>query len=104
MTSLRLSPEMERNIASFAKMKNQTKSALIITALEEFFKQEEEELDSYTLGEQYFGKYGSKSSSTDEYKISEGPALYAADVDAGNLSRDYKKLLKGKISAKYRTS
>jgi hypothetical protein len=44
-----------------------------------FFKNENEK-DSYELGEEYFGKYGSGK---------------------GNLSKDYKSLVKEKLNVKY---
>jgi predicted transcriptional regulator len=90
MTSLRLTADVEQKIFSFAKARNLSKSAVILAALEKFFEQEEE-TDSFGLGKDYFGRFGSAS--------------YAADsgVPGGRLSADYKKLVKGKLLAKYRS-
>ena len=112
MTSLRLPTDVEQKIFSFAKTRNQSKSAVIIAALEQFFEQEEE-IDSFELGKDCFGRFGSVSGETSyAAALSSGVrdgGLYAADSAAGeyssrgggNLSADYKKLLKGKILAKY---
>jgi hypothetical protein len=103
---------MEQKVYSFAKYKKQSKSAVIVLALEHFFKQEEEQ-DSWQLGKDYFGRYGSKASSASFSGDSEPAYLIAAEPEAvycadgsggqGNLSVDYKKLIRGKISAKLRS-
>jgi hypothetical protein len=82
MISARLPYEIEQQLTAVSKAKNLSKSDLVKEALVRYFVQEESEKDSYELGAAYFGKYGSGD---------------------GNLSRDYKKLLKGKIGAKYHT-
>ncbi|MDR2096914.1 MAG: CopG family transcriptional regulator [Spirochaetaceae bacterium] len=82
MTSLRLPVDVEQKVFSFARTRNQSKSAVIIAALEQFFEQEEE-VDSFELGKNYFGRFGSSQ--------------------GGRLSADYKKLMKGKILDKYRS-
>jgi hypothetical protein len=79
---------VEQKIFSFAKARNQSKSAVILAALEQFFKREEE-YDSFELGKNYFGRFGSNSG---------GAAQSAGN---GCLSAGYKELLKGKILAKY---
>jgi len=99
MTSLRLPSGMEQKVYSFAKYKKQSKSAVIVLALEQFFKQEEEQ-DSWQLGKDYFGRYGSRDSGAYDFN-DQATALYAAD--SGNRSTDYKKIIKGKISAKLRS-
>ncbi|MDR0683696.1 MAG: hypothetical protein LBF83_00995 [Spirochaetaceae bacterium] len=108
MTSLRLPTDVEQKIFSFAKTRNQSKSAVIIAALEQFFEQEEE-IDSFELGKDYFGRFGSNSGGTSYERVWKAGGMNAADSAAGeyssrgggNLSADYKKLLKGKILAKY---
>jgi predicted DNA-binding protein len=112
MTSLRLPTDVEQKIFSFAKSRNQSKSAVILAALEQFFEQEEE-IDSFELGKDYFGRFGSNSGEASyTAALSSGRQdgeLYTADSvsdgDAvsgrGCLSSDYKKLIKGKILAKY---
>lgn len=114
MTSLRLPTEVEQKIFSFAKTRNQSKSAVILAALEQFFEQEED-VDSFELGKNYFGRFGSGSGEASyAAALSSGARdgeLYAADpapggdasVGRGRLSSDYKKLIKGKIIAKYRS-
>jgi hypothetical protein len=77
---------MEQKLESASKMRHTSPSALINEALKSFFldKDTEEEniKDSYEIGKNYFGNYGSGNS---------------------NLSTDYKKLLKGKFRAKIYT-
>jgi predicted DNA-binding protein len=99
MTSLRLPADVEQKIFSFAKTRNQSKSAVILTALEKFFEQEED-VDSFELGKDYFGRFGSASGKTS--RVAEKD-MYVADSGGGRLSSDYKKLMKGKILAKYRS-
>ena len=41
------------------KLKNQTKSEIIIQSLEMYYEREEGDMDSFSLGETVFGKYGS---------------------------------------------
>jgi hypothetical protein len=62
-----------------ARKKHKSKTDIIREALEKLFIQEESEKDSYELGEEYFGKYGSGD---------------------GSLSITYKDKLKDKINAK----
>ena len=82
MTTVRLPVEIEQKLDFLSKTKHKSKTELIKEALEDLFHQEEFEKDSYELGEEYFGKYGSGD---------------------GTLSVNYKKLLKGKIRAKRNT-
>ncbi|MCL1954935.1 MAG: hypothetical protein FWF61_03295 [Brevinematales bacterium] len=49
--------ETRNKLLTIAKVKNKTKSEIIIESLEMYYKQEENEIDSYTLGLPYFGKY-----------------------------------------------
>ena len=56
-----------------------TMSEIIIESLEMYYTREENELDSYTLGLPYFGKYGS---------------------GAGDLSTTYKQRIKEKLRAR----
>ena len=80
MTTVRLPVEMEQKLDSLSRLKHKSKTELIKEALKVFFYQEESEKDSYELGEEYFGRYGSGD---------------------GSLSINYKRMLKGKINAKY---
>jgi len=63
-----------------ARKKRTSKTNVIREALENLFTQEETEKDSYELGEEYFGKYGSGD---------------------GSLSTTYKNKLKEKLHGKY---
>lgn len=56
-----------------------TKSQIIIESIEMFYNQEEKEMDSYTLGLPYFGKY---------------------NLGEGDLSTTYKQRIKEKIRAR----
>jgi predicted DNA-binding protein len=80
MTTVRLPMEMEQKLEILARKKHKSKTDLIREALENLFFQEESENDSYELGEEYFGKYGSGN---------------------GTLSSTYKARIKEKINAKY---
>ena len=79
MTTVRLPIEIEQKLEILSRTKHKSKTEVIKEALENLFCQEEEEKDSYELGEEYFGKYGSGD---------------------GSLSINYKKMLKHKINAK----
>ena len=80
MTSVRLPTDLERKLEMVARKKRTSKTNIIREALENLFTQEEIEKDSYELGEEYFGKYGSGD---------------------GSLSTTYKNKLKEKLNVKY---
>ena len=82
MTTVRLPDDIEKKLAILSHTKKKSKSELIKEALEQFFHQQGNEKDSYELGKEYFGQYGSGK---------------------GNLSVEYKKLIKEKINAKRNT-
>ncbi|MDR0383409.1 MAG: ribbon-helix-helix domain-containing protein [Spirochaetaceae bacterium] len=119
MTSLRLPADVEQKVFSFARTRNLSKSAVILTALEQFFEQEED-VDSFRIGVDYFGRFGSgavASSYAEAARVfaqtgeavtggesyASEPAANGETVETGRLSTDYKKLMKGKILAKYRS-
>jgi predicted DNA-binding protein len=79
ITTARLPMDTRNRLTALARAKNKTKSEIIIEALEMFYKQEENELDSYTLGLPYFGKYSSGE---------------------GDLSVTYKQRIKEKLRAR----
>jgi len=56
-TSARLPAETRNKLIALSKAKKMTMSEIIIEALELYYNQEENEIDSFTLGLQYFGKY-----------------------------------------------
>ena len=80
ITTARLPIEIRNKLLFLANVKNKSKSQIIIDALESYYKQEEEEqIDSYTLGLPYFGKY---------------------NLGAGDLSVTYKERIKEKLRAR----
>ena len=77
ITTARLPAETRNKLLILSRLKNKTKSEIIIESLELFYKQEEEAgIDSYTLGLPYFGKYSS---------------------GVGDLSTTYKQRIKEKL-------
>jgi len=56
-TSARLPLETRNKLLILSKAKKKTLSEIIIEALELYYQQEENEIDSFTLGLPYFGKY-----------------------------------------------
>ena len=80
MTTVRLPIEMEQKLDSLSRSQHKSKTELIKEALEAYLDQGNSEKDSYEIGEEYFGKYGS---------------------GIGSLSVTYKKRIKEKLDAKY---
>ena len=59
ITTARL-PENTRNkLLALSRIKNKTKSDIIKESLDMYYENEEKEICSFTLGEGYFGNYGS---------------------------------------------
>jgi len=81
MLAVRLPKDLEKNLLNYAKKHNKTKTDVVKEALNLLFKmQEEKSKTAYELGKDLFGKYSSNQQ---------------------NLSTDYKRKLKEKLSAKY---
>jgi predicted DNA-binding protein len=80
MTTVRLPMEIEQKLEILSRQKHKSKTDIIREALENLFRAEESEKDSYELGEAYFGKYGSGD---------------------GTLSVNYKNKIKEKLNAKF---
>ena len=80
MISLRLNNELENKLEQIAKNENLSKSEIVKRALIFYFDDYNKKHSPYDLGKDLFGQFGS---------------------NMGNLSRDYKKILKGKLSEKY---
>ena len=59
VTTVRLPADTRNKLLVLAKTKGKTKSAIIKESLDMYYEHEEPQLDSYTLGLPYFGKYGS---------------------------------------------
>ena len=62
ITTARLPVDTRNKLVALSRIKNKTKSDIIIESLEMYCKREENEIDSFTLGESVFGKYGSGES------------------------------------------
>ena len=79
ITSARLPIETRNKLLALSKIKNKSMSEVIIESLDRLYEQEESEMDSYTLGLPYFGKYS---------------------LGAGDLSTTYKERIKEILRAR----
>jgi len=79
ITTARLPADTRNKLLALSRLKNKTKSDIIKESVELYYKQEENEMDSFTLGEHYFGKYGSGE---------------------GDLSTTYKERIREKLRAR----
>ena len=59
ITTARLPAETRNKLLALSKIKRKTKSDIIKESLDMYYEQEEKEMDSFTLGEESFGRYGS---------------------------------------------
>ena len=59
ITTARLPPDTRNKLIALSRIKNKTKSDIIKESVEMYYEHEENEIDSFTLGLPYFGKYGS---------------------------------------------
>jgi len=80
MISLRLSNDMEQKLNRVSKLEKTSKSEIIKKALLMYFEKFANSQSPYELGKDLFGRHGSGNE---------------------NLSRDYKKILKGKLREKH---
>lgn len=80
MISVRLTTEMENKLNQLSKDQNISRSEVIKQALVLYFNDYENKKTPFELGEDLFGKYGSGK---------------------GNLSKEYKTILKGKLREKH---
>lgn len=62
MTTARLPADTRNKLIALSRIKGKPKSDIIREAIEVYYEQEENDLDSFTLGEPSFGKYGSGES------------------------------------------
>ena len=83
MTSVRLPLEVEQRLEIISRKRNKSKSEIIKEALENLFIADSNEKDSYEIGCDFFGKYGSGD---------------------GSLSTTYKSKLRDKINATKHTN
>ena len=58
----RLPQDTRNKLLALSKVKSKTKSDIIKESLEFYYEHEENEIDSFILGEPYFGRYGSGES------------------------------------------
>ncbi|MCL2139141.1 MAG: ribbon-helix-helix domain-containing protein [Treponema sp.] len=79
ITTARLPMETRNKLIILSRAKGKTKSDIIKESLDMYYEQEENEIDSYTLGLPYFGKYSSGE---------------------GDLSTTYKERIKEKLRAR----
>ena len=79
ITTARLPLETRNKLIVLSRIKKKTKSDIIKESLDMYYEREENEIDSYTLGLPYFGKYGSGE---------------------GDLSTTYKERIKEKLRAR----
>ena len=62
ITTARLPPDTRNKLLVLSRIKGKTKSDIIKESLDMYYEYEEKEIDSFTLGESYFGNYGSGES------------------------------------------
>lgn len=62
ITTARLPLDTRNKLFILSKSKNKTKSDIIKESLDMYYEYAEHEIDSFTLGEPYFGKYSSDES------------------------------------------
>ena len=58
-TTARLPADIQNKLLTLSRVKGKSKSEIIKEALEVYYEREESEIDSFTLGESFFGSYGS---------------------------------------------
>ena len=59
MTTARLPLDTRNKLVVLSRIKGKSKSDIIKESLEMYYEREEMDLDSFTLGEPFFGKYAS---------------------------------------------
>jgi predicted DNA-binding protein len=79
ITTARLPQDTRDKLLILSRIKKKAKSDIIKESLEMYYEHEEGELDSFTVGEPYFGRYGSGES---------------------DRATSYKERIKKKLSAK----
>ena len=59
MTTARLPADTRNKLLVLSRIKGKNKSDIIKEAIEVYYEREENDMDSFTLGESSFGRYGS---------------------------------------------
>lgn len=80
MSSIRLPKDFENKLSDMAEIEKTTKSEIIKRALRRYFESYAQQTTPFDLGKDLFGRHGSGK---------------------GNLSREYKKILKEKFREKH---
>ena len=62
ITTARLPLDTQNKLFALSRLKRKTKSDIIKESLEMYYEYENSEMDSFTLGEPFFGSYGSGES------------------------------------------
>ena len=82
ITTARLPSDTRNKLLTLSRIKGKTKSDIIKESLDMYYEYEENEIDSFTLGEPYFGNYGSNENDRAttyreriKKKLSDGPGL-----------------------------
>ena len=79
ITTARLPLETRNKLLILSRHKGKTKSDIIKESLDFYYEHEEDQIDSFALGKQYFGKY---------------------DLGEGDLSTTYKERIREKLIAR----
>ncbi len=82
MSTVTLPPEIDRKLEQMFDFSSKSKTELVVDALIFYIQQAQKKQSSYELGEDLFGRHGSSK---------------------GNLSQNYKLILKEKIRDKFRS-
>ena len=59
ITTARLPADTRNKLLTLSRIKGKTRSDIIKESLDLYYEREENEIDSFTLGESFFGRYGS---------------------------------------------
>jgi len=59
ITTARLSRDTRNKLSILSKVKGKTKTDILKESLDMYYEHEEKEIDSFSLGEPFFGNYGS---------------------------------------------
>ena len=62
ITTVRLPLDTRNKLFTLSRIKGKTKSDIIKESLDFYYEHQENEIDSFTLGEAFFGRYGSGES------------------------------------------
>ncbi len=69
MTTVRLNEEILNKISTLIKVEKSTKSEVIKKAIIEYYNKRAKNLSPFEIGMDLFGKYGSRESLSNNYKI-----------------------------------